>query len=172
MDILLKHEVIEATVGRLAKDIMVDYHKKDLLILIVLKGAFIFGADLIRHIDKANLTVGFVKASSYKGELIHVSSVVFDKLPLIDVHDKHVLVVEDIVDTGHTCVDLRDGLLIGGPTTLRFCTLLDKPSRREVEFEPNYVGFKIPNKFVIGYGLDFGEKYRNLKDIYTFGEDK
>jgi hypoxanthine phosphoribosyltransferase len=154
------------TVGRLAKDIQVDYHKKDLLMIIVLKGAFVFGSDLIRCMSKPNLYVDFISASSYKG-LVTTGEVKFDRLPLNEAHDKHVLVVEDIVDTGRTCLAIRDKMLVANPASLKFCTLLDKPSRREVKFEADYVGLSIPNRFVIGYGLDFGGKYRNLPDIYT-----
>ncbi len=171
MKVLYPHETILATVGRLAKDIQVDYNKKDLLMMIVLKGAFVFGSDLIRKMSHPNLYIDFIQASSYKG-LVTTGEVKFDRLPLAEVHDKHVVVVEDIVDTGRTCLAIRDKLMVASPTSLKFCTLLDKPSRREVHFDADYVGLSIPNRFVIGYGLDFGGKYRNLPDIYTFEEGK
>lgn len=169
MKIVFSKEVIAHRVRELAKDILVDYHHKDLLILVVLKGGFVFGADLIRAMSKPNLFVDFISAASYKG-MLSTGNVTFDRIPLVAAKGKEVLVVEDITDTGQTCAAIREKLLVGVARSLRFCVLLDKPSCREASFVPDYVGFSIPDKFVVGYGLDYEGKYRNLPDIYTFEE--
>lgn len=171
MQVLFDKETIARRVHQLARDIMVDYYKKDLMILSVLNGAFIFTSDLVRELHKSTLTVTFIRASSYRGTL-STGQVQIDHLPLQEITKRNVLIVEDIVDTGRTCVTLRDKLMVAMPESLHFCTLLNKQSRREVKFEPRYTGFYIPDKFVIGYGLDFDGKYRNLAEIYTFEEGK
>ncbi len=153
----------------LAKDITVDYHGRDLMILSVLNGAFVFTSDLVRMISKSNLTVDFVRVKSYQG-LVSTGQLQIEGLDFTLVKGKHVLVVEDIVDTGQTCNELWRRINVAMPASLQFCTLLDKPGRRIIPFTPKYCGFQIPNLFVIGYGLDYNGKYRNLPEIYTFEE--
>jgi hypoxanthine phosphoribosyltransferase len=167
MKILFNSVAIMERTKELAGNIMIDYHNRGLVVISVLNGAFMFTADLVRQMRKPDLTMYFVRASSYKG-VVSLGKVEIDRLPLVEIAGKNVLVVEDIVDTGRTCTTLRERLMIASPLSLKFCALLDKPSCREVDFKPDYTGFIIPNWFVVGYGLDYDEKYRHLPNIYTF----
>ncbi len=150
-----------AELGRRISD---DYHGQDLLAICVLKGAIIFTADLLRHIT-ANVSLDSISVSSY-GTSTHTSGVVrFLKDLDESVEGRNVLVIEDIIDTGLTLKYLTENLRSRSPKSLRICTLLDKPSRRQVDIRPDYVGFQIEDQFVVGYGLDFAERYRNLPDV-------
>jgi hypoxanthine phosphoribosyltransferase len=140
---------------------------KDLVLVVVLKGAFVFAADLMRALDRAGLTlrVEFMQLSSY-GQARESSGTVRPIGPMPgDVAGRDVLVVDDIVDTGRSLVAARSLLLEQGAATLSTCALLDKPSRREVEVEPDFVGFTIDDVFVVGYGIDFAEQYRHLSYV-------
>ncbi len=171
MNVLISAVDIHVRVKQLARDITTDYYKQELIVIPVLNGAFVFASDLVRYVHNPKLTVSFIKVSSYQGQL-STGRVKFDLLPLAAIHNKPVLVVEDIVDTGRTCTELREALLVGMPASLKFCTLLDKPSRRLTPFHADYVGFEIPNKFVIGYGLDIDERYRQLPEIVTLDRNE
>jgi hypoxanthine phosphoribosyltransferase len=124
----------------------------------------VFCADLVRHLD-LKLTIEFVEASSY-GQSSDTSGNVQIKRDFdVDISGKHVLLVEDIIDTGLTLSRLHDMLMVRRPATLTLCTLLDKPDRRTVDMHPDYCGFVIPDEFAVGYGLDYAGHYRNLPDI-------
>lgn len=163
-DVLVKEEYIQQKIVEIGKKISEDYKGKDLLIIGVLKGAFVFMADLIRCID-IPVEVDFMAVSSY-GDSTKSSGVVrilkdLDK----PIDNKEILIVEDIIDTGLTLNYLVNNLESRGAKNVEICTLLDKPERRKIEMKIKYKGFDIPDEFVIGYGIDYAEKYRNLKEI-------
>jgi len=164
---LSEHEIREA-VSRLAGEISRDYAGKQPLLLGVLKGAFIFLADLVREIE-IPLAVDFIRAQSYKGTTT-TGEVVLSMGDVVDVRGRDVLVVEDIVDTGTTVVCLLDYLAKDEPASLKLCALLDKPSRRETAVVIDYLGFIVPDRFVVGYGTDLDQAGRNLSGIYALGD--
>ncbi len=162
--ILLSREQLQEKVLQLAAEITEDYRGKDLLAVCILKGSIIFFSDLIRAIELP-LETDFVAISSY-GHSTSSSGVVRILKDLDqNIQDRHVLVVEDIIDSGLTLKYLLENLSSRKPKSLHVCTLLDKPERRTVEIETAYNGFSIPDRFVVGYGLDYAEKYRNLPYI-------
>ena len=168
-DILLETLVsdvqIQERVSALGAEISRDYAGKDLLLLCILRGGVVFLADLMRHIDTPH-AIDFMAISSYGVGARTSSGNVRISLDLQqNIENRHVLVVEDIVDTGHTLAAVIELLATRRPASLKICTLLDKSERREVEVPIHYVGFDIPNKFVFGYGLDVDELYRNLPFI-------
>lgn len=161
MEVLICQSRLRIRVAELAGRITADYEGRDLVLIGVLKGAVVFLSDLMRKLD-IPVSIEFISASSY-GECSESSGEVEVKLTLgEDIKDKHVLIIEDIVDTGRTLTALVAETKRLGAASVKTCCLLDKPSRRAVEFEPDYVGFEIPDQFVVGYGLDFNEHYRNL----------
>jgi hypoxanthine phosphoribosyltransferase len=163
--ILIDEQVLQSRIAELAAEIEDDYKDgDDLLLICVLKGAFIFLADLSRAIRRPH-QLDFMGVSSY-GAGTESSGAVQILLDLKqDIRDKHLLIVEDIIDSGRTLDYMRRNLLARSPASVRIVTLLDKPERREVDVPVDYIGFDIPNEFVVGYGLDFGEIYRNLPYI-------
>lgn len=162
--ILISEETIEGTVKRIAAQIDEDYKNsgKKLLLLCILKGSVVFMGDLMKHITLP-VEIDFMKVSSY-GEGTQSTGRIKIHLDLnrSDISDCNVLVVEDIIDSGKTLSYLTEYLRLGGARSVRTCTLLDKPERREVDFHADYVGATIPDEFVVGYGLDYAEKYRAL----------
>ncbi len=163
---LLTTRQIQIKVSELASRISKDYSGKDLLVVGILKGAFMFFADLVRSVE-VPLTIDFIIASSYiKTETSGEVKIYYDVRE--DVSDKHVLLVEDIVDTGITLNQIRERILARCPKSLKICTFLDKKERRIVEIPLDYVGFEIPDQFVVGYGLDYDNKFRNLPYISIF----
>ncbi|MDX1663686.1 MAG: hypoxanthine phosphoribosyltransferase [Candidatus Promineifilaceae bacterium] len=163
--ILIDQETLQERIAELAELIERDYANKDNLILLcVLKGAYMFLADLSRRL-KLPHEVDFMAVSSY-GEDISSSGAVRIVLDLFrDIGGQHVLIVEDIIDSGRTLDYMRRSLLAREPASLRICTLLNKPERREIDVPVDYLGFDIPDEFVVGYGLDFAQIYRNLPYI-------
>ncbi|MFC1911936.1 hypoxanthine phosphoribosyltransferase [Chloroflexota bacterium] len=170
LHILFTKEKIEATVDRLATEISRDYHDKNPLLIGILKGSFLFLADLIRHLDFP-LEVDFIRLSSYgkgretSGKVKVVQGI---KSPI---QGREVLIIEDIVDTGLTISFLLNHLREKKPASLKICTLTDKPSRRQVPVAIDYLGLTAPDKFLVGYGLDCNEKFRNLPEIYFLEEN-
>jgi hypoxanthine phosphoribosyltransferase len=163
VDVLIGEADLAARVARLGADITRDYAGKDLVVIGVLKGSFVFLADLVRAIDLP-LAVDFIGISSYQGT--RTSGVVQITSDLTrPIEGKDVLLVEDIVDTGLTSRYLLSVLRSRGAASVELCTLLDKTARRIVPVHPRYAGFDCPDNFVVGYGLDFSERYRNLPDI-------
>lgn len=162
----LSVDQIQRKVKELAERISGDYEGKELLAVGILKGAFIFFSDIVRLI-RVPLVVDFLVASSYiKSETSGSVAIHYDIRE--NLTDKDVLLVDDIVDTGITLNYLRERILMKGPASLKICTFLDKKERREVDLPLDYVGFEIPNDFVVGYGLDYDNKFRNLPYISVF----
>jgi hypoxanthine phosphoribosyltransferase len=169
-EVLIEKEALSARVGALGAEISADYESRDLLLIGVLKGAVFFMADLMRKLT-IPCEVDFMAISSY-GASTDSSGVVRILKDLdINIEGRHVLVVEDIIDSGLTLSYLMRNLESREPATLEVCALLTKPDRREIEVPVRYVGFEIPNRFVIGYGLDFGERYRNLPYVAVLSDD-
>lgn len=164
-EILISEEEIKAKLKELGKRITEDYKGVDNVLLVgVLKGAVLFIADLIRHIDLP-LEIDFMAVSSY-GASTESSGVVRILKDLEQtIQGKNILIVEDIIDSGLTLSYLYNLLKSRKPADIKICTLLDKPSRRKIDIKVDYVGFEIPDYFVVGYGLDYNEKYRNLPFI-------
>jgi hypoxanthine phosphoribosyltransferase len=158
---------IENICEDLGTRITADYKDKDLLVICILKGSILFFSDLVRHI-KLQIKMDFVRLSSYGDSTESSGNVRIVKDISQNIHDKHVLIVEDILDTGNTLDFLRKHLEASKPASLKICTLLDKPSRRKRPVNADYCGKIIEDKFVIGYGLDFQEKCRNYSDILFF----
>jgi hypoxanthine phosphoribosyltransferase len=157
---------IQTKVKELADRISEDYSGKDLLVVGILKGAFMFFSDIVRAV-KVPLTLDFVVASSYvKTETSGEVKIYYDIRE--DISDKHVLLIDDIVDSGITLNQIRERVLARRPETLKICAFLDKKERRMVDVPLDYVGFEIPNEFVVGYGLDYDGKFRNLPYISVF----
>ncbi len=161
--ILFTGNEISERVKRLAKDIKREYADKNPLILCILKGSIIFTADLIREFDFP-CTIEFLRASSYGESSVSGELSIKDEMDF-SVSGRHVLVAEDILDTGKTLNHIMNIISAKSPKSLKLCTLLDKPSRRTININADYIGFEIPNEFVVGYGLDYAEKYRNLPYI-------
>ncbi|PKN72000.1 MAG: hypoxanthine phosphoribosyltransferase [Deltaproteobacteria bacterium HGW-Deltaproteobacteria-10] len=164
-EILFSRNAIEQRVRELAGQISGDYQGRELIVIGVLKGAFIFMADLIRELA-IPCKVDFVRVASYGAGQESSGKVVLTKDIETSIKGRDVLIVEDIVDTGLTLTYLVNWLKERNPHTLRVCAFLDKPKRRKVSFEADYVGFAIEDVFVVGYGLDFDEQARFLPEVY------
>jgi hypoxanthine phosphoribosyltransferase len=168
--VLIEEDAVAARVAELGSEISVDYAQKDLLLVGVLKGAVFFMADLMRSLT-IPCEVDFMAISSY-GASTDSSGVVRILKDLdINIEGRDVLVVEDIIDSGLTLSYLIRNLESRNPSSLEICALLTKPDRREIDVDVRYTGFEIPNEFVIGYGLDFGERYRNLPYVAVLDPD-
>jgi hypoxanthine phosphoribosyltransferase len=166
LKLLIARDEIAKAVDRLAREIKRDYQDKQPLLLGVLKGSFVFMADLIRQLDLP-LNLEFIKLSSYGTARESSGMVRLVQGLRTPIKDRNVLVVEDIVDTGTTTSFLLDYLRKRKPASLKLCALTDKPSRHRVPVSIDYLGFIVPDKFIVGYGIDFDEKFRNLPDIYA-----
>nr|WP_242969283.1 hypoxanthine phosphoribosyltransferase [Anaerofilum sp. An201] len=164
LKVLLSEEEIKNKVQELGRVITEEYRGKNLLLVTVLKGAVVFLADLMRAIDTP-AEIDFMVVSSY-GSGVKSSGVVKIVKDLdVPLKDRHILIVEDILDSGLTLSYIKGILQDRGPASIRIVTLLDKPARRKADIKADYVGFEVPDDFVIGYGLDYDEKYRNLPYI-------
>jgi hypoxanthine phosphoribosyltransferase len=162
--VLITYEQIRQKTEELGRQITEDYEGKDLLLICVLKGGLMFLADLMREIQLP-VEIDFMAVSSY-GDATESSGVVRILMDLDqNVQGRHVLIVEDIVDTGRTLNYIMHNLRTRGPASIKVCTLLNKPARRVLDIPLDYVGFTIPDQFVVGYGLDYGQIYRNLPFI-------
>ena len=162
--IILTQEQITKRVAELGEEITKDYQDKQLVVIGILRGAAVFMADLIREV-KLPMEIDFMSVSSYGASTKSSGVVRINKDLDSTITDKHVLIVEDIVDTGLTLKYIVENLMSRKPASVRLCTLLDKPSRRAVDVDVHYNGFTIPDEFVVGYGLDYAEIYRNLPYI-------
>jgi hypoxanthine phosphoribosyltransferase len=167
--VLIPREEIQKKTEELAKRISKDYEGKDLLLVGVLKGGFMFLSDLCRALD-IDVSVDFISVSSYGNSTVSSGVVRILKDIDYDITGKHVLIVEDLIDTGLTLTYLKDLFMAKHCASVKICTILDKPSRRKVPLEIDYQGIVIPDRFVIGYGLDYAEKYRNLPDVCVLEE--
>ena len=164
MDVLISRQRIDAAVVRLAGEIRRDYAAGPPVLVGVLHGAFVFLADLARALDLP-VEIGFVGLSSYGSGTVSSSRIeVFHELRA-DITGRDVVLVEDVVDSGYSIIYLCDYLWQRRPASLRICSLLDKPARRQVPVDLDYRGFTIPNLFIVGYGMDFNGQYRHLPDI-------
>ena len=170
MNVLLSREQLAARVSELGAEITRDYEGKSVVLIGVLKGAAIFLADLARAIG-VDATFDFVAVSSYGRARVSSGAVKLIKDIDNPIERKHVILVEDILDTGLTLSYLRGLMLQHKPASLKIATCLDKPERRLVPIEADYVAFRIPNHFVVGYGLDYAERYRNIQDIRLFPDE-
>jgi hypoxanthine phosphoribosyltransferase len=168
MNVLLSHDVIQARIAEMGREIARDYAGREPHLVGVLKGACTFLTDLARAVD-LTLTLDFIAVSSYGAATKTSGEVKLVKDLDQGLDGRDLLVVEDIVDTGLTLNYLLNVLRARGPRTLKVVALLSKPSRRLVEIPVDYIGFTIDDHFVVGYGLDFNERYRNLKDIVIYG---
>ena len=171
MNVLLDAETIQARVRELAVEIESDYPDgEDIHLVGVLKGAFVFMADLVRAMTP-RVSLDFIAVSSYVKSTKSSGEVRLLKDLDFGLQGRHVIIVEDIVDTGLTLTYLQDILRARSPKTLRTACLLSKPSRRQVEVAVEYIGFTIEDRFVVGYGLDYAERYRNLSHIAVLDQE-
>ncbi len=161
---LLSEEEIQKEVCKLGKELSVDFEGKDPLFVGILKGSFIFMADLMRYVD-IQCEVDFMAVSSYKNGTSSSGEVKILKDLNQKIENRHIIVVEDILDSGVTLSYLTEYLSVRKPASISIVTLLDKPERRKTNIQANYFCFNIPDAFVVGYGLDYAEKYRNLPYI-------
>lgn len=171
-EVLIPADELQARISELAGEINEDYQGKNLHMICILRGGMLFLADLMRQVDLPH-TIDFMAVSSYGSGARQSTGQVRIALDLKeDIHDRDVLLVEDIVDSGYTIASVLEMLATRHPRSLKVCTLLDKAERREVVVPIDYRGFAIPNKFVFGYGLDLDEYYRNLSFIGTVNPEK
>ena len=165
LDRILFHETtILSRLDQLAAQISADYRDRELTVIAVLNGSLMFMADLLRRIPLP-LKLDCLSVSSYHGGTETSGEVIFKQISLPDVTDRHILVLDDILDSGHTLAAIRDKLQTANPRSIRVCVLLSKKKKRTRAVDADYVGFEIEDEFVVGYGLDFMERYRNLPYI-------
>lgn len=170
LEVLYDEKTIAQRVEAIGKEITKDYEGKDLLMIGILKGSFMFFSDLLKKIDLP-LEIDFMAAKSY-GDKTHPGEVRIIKDLDKPIEGRHILIVEDILDTGQTLTALYKMLEVRGAASLKTCAFLDKPARRTTDFYANYKGYEIPDYFVVGYGLDFAEKYRNLPYVAIIKDPK
>lgn len=164
-EVMISKDEIAEKVAELGKQIEAHYKDSDnLLMVALLRGSVVFLADLSRAIDLP-LSMDFMTVSSYGSSMESTRDVKILKDLTENIKDRDVIIVEDIIDTGNTLSKVVDILTLRGPRSLTLCTLLDKPSRREVEVDVDWIGFSIPDEFVVGYGIDYAERYRNLPHV-------
>lgn len=164
LKVLISEKQLAARAQELGAQISQDYAGKTLVVVSVLKGSFIFMSDLLRAMD-IHTEIDFMVVSSYDGGVVSTGAVKLLKDIYLPIEGRDVLIVEDILDTGKTLAYIREYISGRKPNSIKICTLLDKPERRVADVNADYVGFTIPDEFVIGYGLDYDEKYRNLPYI-------
>ena len=159
-EILYPEEEIKGRIAGLGKQLSKDYKDKDLVFIVILRGAVVFLADLTRTLD-VNAMIDFIVVTRYgyadkPGQLKIIKDLDYP------IEGKHIIIIEDIIDEGYTLYYLKEALLLRRPASLKICALFDKPGGRKINIKPDYVGFTIPDKFVVGYGLDFKQRFRNL----------
>lgn len=162
INVLIDEEKLQQRIKELAKEIEKDYENNEINLICILKGSIFFTCGLAKNINK-NVKIDFLRIASYDGTNSNKIKLVADLLPSIK--DKDIIVIEDIIDTGKTLNYLIPYLKQMKPNSIKVCTLLDKPSKRIVKFNADYVGFEVEDKFVVGYGLDYNQNYRNLPFI-------
>ena len=166
LKLLFSKRDIASTVARLAKEISVDYANKKVVLIGVLKGAFMFLADLVRQLT-IPVEIEFIRIASYGSQKESSGKIIIKKDVEISLEGKDILIIEDIVDTGLSLSFLLDHLRAHNPSSLKVCALIDKKSRREVEAQVDYIGFEMDEGFIVGYGIDFNEGYRALPEIFV-----
>ena len=162
--ILITEQEIKTRIAELAKTLTEDYKGKEVLFVCILRGAVVFFADLVRAVD-LEVEFDFMSVSSYGAGASSSGEVRILKDMSNPIEGKHIIIIEDIIDSGRTLYYLVRLLKQRNPASIKVCSFLDKPDRREVPFYGDYVGFSIPNEFVVGYGMDYNEKYRDLPDL-------
>ncbi len=167
---LINEEKLHEMVKKLGKQISKDYENKELVLVGVMKGSLIFMADLLREIT-IPVEFGTITASSYGASTVTSGEVKIVNDIDVDIENKEVLLIEDLIDTGHTLKFLKDFLSLSNPKSIKVCVAFDKPARREKYVEIDYKGLNIPDEFIVGYGLDFDEKYRNLPAVCVLKEE-
>lgn len=170
-NILFSSEQIRERLATMVGEIEKDYRDKELVVIAVLKGSVLFLADLVRGFSRP-LAFDFIGVSSYGNSRTSLGLIKMEKDISIDIRDKDVLVVDDILDTGRTLGWLKDHLNKFGPRSVKICVLLEKEVDRVIDVEANYVGFSLPNVFVYGYGLDYRDRYRHLPYIAQLGDNE
>jgi len=166
---LISRAQIEKRVAELGAEITRDFQGTDLIVLCVLKGAVFFTTDLVRTMS-VDVAIDFIQVSSYGTQKQSSGVVTILKEPQLDMHEKAVLIVEDIIDSGMSMREVHRYIRSRGASSVKVATFLDKPKSRKVPFEADYIGFTIEPQFVVGYGLDFAEKYRNLTEIQVLDD--
>lgn len=166
-EVLFTREDISKRVRELGEEITSDYDGKEILVVSLLKGAFVFTADLVREINLP-VEIDFLTTSSYGHGQESSGNVKFITDLTVEVKGKDVLIVDDIMDSGITMNEVKEYILSKNPNSVKVCTMLDKPSRRTVELTPDYVGYEIPDVFIVGYGLNYEQYYRNTPYIFAF----
>lgn len=164
---LYSREDINTRVKELGEIISEQYKGKNLLVVSLLRGSFIFASDLVREIS-IPVEIDFMTTASYGHDEISSGNVEIVNDIRTPVDGKEILIVDDIMDSGYTLKKVRDLLESKNPNSVKICVMLDKPSRRKVDIQPDYVGFSIPDVFIVGYGLNYGDYYRNIPYIFTF----
>ena len=167
--ILVSAEEIDKTVEKLAQRINADYAGKSIVLLIILKGSVVFASDLMRKLD-IDVTLEFMQGSSYGGGSVSTGQIKITKDAQTDLNGRNVIIAEDIIDSGNTLKALTELLKKRG-ANVEVCTLLSKPSRREAQVDVKYIGMEIPDEFVVGYGMDYDEKFRSLPYIGILKEE-
>lgn len=162
---LISEKDLQKRIKEIGEQITNEYKNQEIIVVCILTGAVYFATDLTKNIDNDNLMLSFMKVSSYGKEKESSGEIKIEKDLGIEIKNKNVIIVEDIIDTGLTMNSLKKYLLAREPKSLKICTLLDKKERRKIQIDADYIGFEIPNKFVLGYGLDYEEYYRNLPYI-------
>ena len=162
---LLSREQIDSIIRGLANQISNDYKGKELVLVCILKGAFMFLSDLVRHLE-IPVKIDFVRLASYGSGMKTSGRIEITKDIELPIEGKDVLIVEDIIDSGHTLQFLKDRIILSNPRSVKICALLDKKARRKVEMEADYLGINVEDVFIVGYGIDFNENYRHLPEIY------
>jgi len=171
LDRILFHETtILSRLDQLAAQISADYKERELTVIAVLNGSLMFMADLLRRIPLP-LKLDCLSVASYHGKTETSGEVIFKQIALPDVEGRHILILDDILDSGHTLAAIRDKLETAKPRSIRVCVLLNKKKIRERAVDADYIGFEIEDEFVVGYGLDFMERYRNLPYIGVLKND-
>ena len=164
IEVLISEQEVEAKICELAKQINEKYAGKELHLVVILKGSVFFACDLAKRLTMP-VTMDFMSVSSYGAGMVSAGKITIKKELDEEITGKNVLIIEDIIDSGNTLFHLKNLLLARNPESLEIITLLDKPDRRTAAVETDYVGFMIPDKFVVGFGLDYAQRYRNLPYI-------
>ena len=162
--ILISENEINEAVKQLSSQINSFYGNEPLILVIILKGSLVFASDLMKHLEMP-VVLDFVQASSYGSKTESNGNVLLKKDLDCDIKDKNVLIVEDIIDSGNTLYKIKNNFLNRGPKSLKICTLLDKPQRRTAHISADFTGVVVPDEFLVGYGLDYNEYFRNLTYI-------
>ncbi len=165
MELVISRDDIEMRVRELGKEITKDFNDSKLVVVGILNGAFMFLADLVREIDLP-LEVDFLRAASYGTGRSSSGEIKITKDIELSIYDKEILIVEDLIDTGLTLTTIKENLKSRTSKSVRTCVLINKTERREIDIKADYLGFEIKNGFLVGYGLDYAEKYRQYRDVY------